>query len=696
MSPRAPSSGSSVQAGAAAAPTTPKRLEEVEKLLLNKKPWPAFLRGAVDVRGEWDDCPEGARDALKWMASIAVGLLDNASVDPLTPVCKAFTALIEAAQGAIEVVENLRELVTWCAFLVGVFIEHGKQVDNLKAVTKPLNEFVSTTVELAKRAKVVAGRGKIMALLRHKKDAKTFTSFDGKLQRLWTDIRGLAILDVQENVRRIEERSRPLPLPDMADVPDAALKLPPSHVKRVGLEAEIVKNLTATEDNLPRLVVLDNVWERAVVDTLLPTGLRLLVTTRLDSVVAMRGGCTNVGNMDKGEARELLKSRSGAITLRKTEAEQVAAACGWHALTLAIAGSLRFVKEHPNSASTWRRLASEIAKKKKTGLGPQMDAGIGDDRTKKSLFPVLGLSLEYLGEDEQRLLLSLVVLAPGVSAPVTMLASIWQKDNVGARNEADFFASNSLLQEVDGSFRLHDLLLDFLRTKCEKEIIDQAVERQSLYLGTLAVLRDYKAKGESLEGFFSLIVLWQKQAQLCGKQLEVEVYHASLGELGDDESTGAADAFSAVGRLLELEGVLNNSAGLLEDQGKHDLAEPLYERSLAIREKALGPEHPDVAHSLNKRALLLESQGKFSQAEPLFKRTQEIFEKSLGADHPNVATILNKRAVLLSKQKKYTEAIPLLERALAIHTNNLGDNHPDTVNTRNNLEAVLEAVQKEV
>ena len=59
-----------------------------------------------------------------------------------------------------------------------------------------------------------------------------------------------------------------------------------------------------------------------------------------------------------------------------------------------------------------------------------MNAGIGDDQTKLSLFPVLDLSLESLGEDEQHLFLSLVVLARGVSAPIPMLASIWQKVRV--------------------------------------------------------------------------------------------------------------------------------------------------------------------------------------------------------------------------------------------------------------------------
>ena len=39
---------------------------------------------------------------------------------------------------------------------------------------------------------------------------------------------------------------------------------------------------------------------------------------------------------------------------------------------------------------------------------------------------------------------------------------------------------------------------------------------------------------------------------------------------------------------------LNNLANLYYTQGKYDLAEPLYERALAIYEKALGPDHPDT------------------------------------------------------------------------------------------------------
>ncbi len=49
---------------------------------------------------------------------------------------------------------------------------------------------------------------------------------------------------------------------------------------------------------------------------------------------------------------------------------------------------------------------------------------------------------------------------------------------------------------------------------------------------------------------------------------------------------------------------LNNLALLYQAQGHYAEAEPLYQRSLAIKEKALGPEQPDVAMSLNNLAEL--------------------------------------------------------------------------------------------
>ena len=54
---------------------------------------------------------------------------------------------------------------------------------------------------------------------------------------------------------------------------------------------------------------------------------------------------------------------------------------------------------------------------------------------------------------------------------------------------------------------------------------------------------------------------------------------------------------------------LNNLAALYNDQGRYADAEPLFKRALAIQEKVLGPDHPDVAVSLNNLANLYDNAG---------------------------------------------------------------------------------------
>ena len=68
--------------------------------------------------------------------------------------------------------------------------------------------------------------------------------------------------------------------------------------------------------------------------------------------------------------------------------------------------------------------------------------------------------------------------------------------------------------------------------------------------------------------------------------------------------------------------------------GRYAEAEPLCKRSLAIREKQLGRDHPDVAHSLNNLATLYRDMGRYAEAEPLCKRSLEIREKQLGRRPP--------------------------------------------------------------
>ena len=111
---------------------------------------------------------------------------------------------------------------------------------------------------------------------------------------------------------------------------------------------------------------------------------------------------------------------------------------------------------------------------------------------------------------------------------------------------------------------------------------------------------------------------------------------------------------------------LNEQVEQLYKEGKYSEAIPLAQRSLAIYEKALGREHPDVATSLGILALLYHSQGNYSAAAPLYQRSLAIREKALGREHPDVAQSLNNLAGLSQSQGNYSAAAPLYQRSLAI------------------------------
>jgi hypothetical protein len=70
------------------------------------------------------------------------------------------------------------------------------------------------------------------------------------------------------------------------------------------------------------------------------------------------------------------------------------------------------------------------------------------------------------------------------------------------------------------------------------------------------------------------------------------------------------------------------------------------ERVVAVREEALGPEHPDTASSLDLLAELLYSRGDLAEARALYERVLSIREKALGPDDAITAKSLNDLALL--------------------------------------------------
>ncbi len=136
---------------------------------------------------------------------------------------------------------------------------------------------------------------------------------------------------------------------------------------------------------------------------------------------------------------------------------------------------------------------------------------------------------------------------------------------------------------------------------------------------------------------------------------------------------------------------LSNQAISLQQQGLYKEAAPLFQRSLAIFEKVLGPEHLLVANSLNDLGSLYLAMGDYAPAAPLYQRSRMILEKLLGSEHPSVANSINNLASLYQTQGDYARATPLYQRALVILEKALGPEHSSVANSLSNLASLYRA-----
>ncbi|MEE8199620.1 MAG: tetratricopeptide repeat protein [Candidatus Acidoferrales bacterium] len=110
-------------------------------------------------------------------------------------------------------------------------------------------------------------------------------------------------------------------------------------------------------------------------------------------------------------------------------------------------------------------------------------------------------------------------------------------------------------------------------------------------------------------------------------------------------------------------------------QADYAEAEKLFLAALKEAEK-FGEQDPRFAASLNNLAELYRTLGKYAQAEPLYERALAIAEKALGPEHPNAATSLENYAALLHKLNRDAEADKMEARAKAIRAKHAEENPP--------------------
>lgn len=151
-----------------------------------------------------------------------------------------------------------------------------------------------------------------------------------------------------------------------------------------------------------------------------------------------------------------------------------------------------------------------------------------------------------------------------------------------------------------------------------------------------------------------------------------------------------ARALGAGGKLAEAEsllaGIAEPTGADLEDLGAVQAAlgkreaDETWARALAAYEKSLEPV--DLATRLDALARAYASRGNAAKAVELLERALGIFEKALGPDHPNVAACLQNLAGVRAARGEGAEAKALYRRSADLWEKKFGKEHPATVACR--------------
>jgi serine/threonine-protein kinase len=143
---------------------------------------------------------------------------------------------------------------------------------------------------------------------------------------------------------------------------------------------------------------------------------------------------------------------------------------------------------------------------------------------------------------------------------------------------------------------------------------------------------------------------------------------------GNDENV--ADAMSELGRLWL-------------EAGKPDEAERIQRETLALRRSLMGPGHSDVGNTMRDLALVLDFRGKYAEAETLQREALRLHQENFGPEHADVARDLENLATILQHRGQIDPAISVARQTLDMRQKLLGSDHLDTATAMNNLAVLL-------
>jgi serine/threonine protein kinase/tetratricopeptide (TPR) repeat protein len=215
-------------------------------------------------------------------------------------------------------------------------------------------------------------------------------------------------------------------------------------------------------------------------------------------------------------------------------------------------------------------------------------------------------------------------------------------------------------------------------TKAKNEAVVALAETTKAKQATEVALRQSEESRQQAEAVSNFLVeaFRSPDPSQDGQQVKVADLLDRASERLDREFEGSQ---MTRGTLLDTLGLTYRGLGL------YDRAVNLHTQARAVREAALGPDHPDTLTSRNNLGAAYWYAGRLSEAISLFEAALKFREAKLGPDHPDTLRSRGNLASAYERAGRRSEAIGLFEQTFDGMEAALGPDHPDTLRSRGNL-----------
>jgi tetratricopeptide (TPR) repeat protein len=449
-----------------------------------------------------------------------------------------------------------------------------------------------------------------------------------------------------------------------------ALDLEPDFESR-SLEEQVRLVLVAWHSPLPQLLIFDNCEDPKLLAQWRPLsgGCRILVTSRRANWETIPGvQMLPLDVLNRWESIALLREHQPDADNEILDA--IANKLGDLPLALHLAGS--YLALHRQVITPVQYL-EQLQERTLLEHGSLTGRGVSPTEHSQNVRWAIALSYEQLDPHHEidhlalKILVHAACFAPGEPIPYHLLGLTLNlaKEDPDTESKiegamARLFALGLLRSEADNRVRLHRLVVAFVRNVNKGRNLDIAT-------GTVETTVIEEANRINKAGYPAPLLAWQPHLRAV----------TDIALIRKDEQAA---------RLC------NELGWHLWDIAAYAEGQPYFEQAVAIRQRILGEDHPDTAHSSNSLGYLLRAQGKLAEAGPYFERALATREKILGEEHSDTAVSLNDMGRWLYEQGDLVTARQYYERALAIGRKVLGEEHPLTAEYYNNLGACLQSL----